>query len=427
MKKFTPLLLATLVLFACKKNHDVTPPPPVQSDTTFSSNLIYLASAGTIQRETLKDIEFIVSEPDGKVLLDTIADVNKPVAVSVTTKKRALDLSVIRYITTLKTWSVTVHKAINLGEYSILPGSDSVPGVSASVTPPYVVGSVYYTNLPTGSNIPYQMTSFNGGSSWTYSATGPADNHLKVNYIKFANDYNYLVLPTLGLYNFRKAVNVDDTVDASSMDKCSIVDLTVPSSFNFQYISAAAYPDTTNPDKFLLIYNYASDNDTLFSAKLAYPGKKTFSKYRLSESMKNDAAAINVNYYNPWCDTISAPPFVLDDSYFSVTSAQNNNFSIQFNKIKPGYYTAFYSSTNIYLNLSASGDSTTLHPVDFVTALKSKRLAGQDLNALKAGSFTYSVGVDHGNAVPMKIPRPANGKTPYNIQPSTMTLTKTFK
>ncbi|WP_431213514.1 hypothetical protein ACQ86N_00880 [Puia sp. P3] len=76
------------------------------------------------------------------------------------------------------------------------------------------------------------------------------------------------------------------------------------------------------------------------------------------------------------------------------------------------------------LDLSTPGDSVALNPSGFVTALKSKLLAGQDPVAMKVSGITLYWSLDHDRPVAKGIAPPATHYDAKAVEPSTVSFSQ---
>ncbi|HMH20958.1 MAG TPA: hypothetical protein VK563_04245 [Puia sp.] len=368
----TALLLFSFI-FSCKKNDGnpaPTPTPPVPPVLgTMNINL----AAG--------DEEVIFSEAGGKVLLDTLPPFHNHLVATLRTDQALVDVTVIGYDSLGKNYVLTTLKGVNPSIWSTLGfGGYDAPVGDLSSTAGYMV----YTHVPDPVRLtPFLLDDYVGGfgsSGNDYSVPGS----LGLNYIRHGNsNYLYLLFPNSGLYNFHIPKGPTDTVDLSKMDTAVKLTFTKPVQYTMQPATLIGIMDTTDFTKSLFLYSGAG---YLGIPDMEYP-KKLVQKFELYTSATS-STNINVSYYSYGNTVPSALPFP-DESAYSISSTQNNNFGVKFVAPHPTYYQTTWKTSSVLWLVYASPDSTTLNPLGLLTALKSKSLKGQDLSGLSLSTFSF--------------------------------------
>ncbi|GGA83378.1 hypothetical protein [Puia dinghuensis] len=398
-----------IALFSCSKKDNTPTPPPPPADSTIHVNYIYLATAVQMQLDSVKQVEVILNEDNGKVLLDTIAAVNTNIIADLKTKAKSFDLTVVRYRPISKAFYLITEKAISPADWTLLPGSDSLVNLPPNVIPAFTPSSVNYTNVPVAQGEPYMFSTYTANTnSGHYS--NPGNGSLWIPFQKQSDDDVYLVFPGRALYNFHHMTSTSDVVDLTTMDAAVRIRLPRPAEYPNLDAFLNGFVDSSNLTKNMHLSHYISGIDTIAGADLVYPAKRIFQKYSNNFSVRDATNTFWSNYTNPWSDTVDVNPIFIDDSYYVLSAAANNNFSVSFPKTRPGYYSVDWNSPKFYWALNAPADSTPLHPLDLLTSLKSKMLAGQDLTTMKIIQFSFYYQVDqHKQLVPVKL-APLNGK-----------------
>src|SRR5579872_3390358 len=123
-----PALLLFVFLFSCNKNQDAVA-------TTNGDLKINLTTPGAVPN--INDYEIIISEPTGRVLLDTIALPNTSIVASLKTNASLVDITNVYYDLFANTYYVVTYKAVNPSTWtSIYSGSYHAPvGGSPSNVP----------------------------------------------------------------------------------------------------------------------------------------------------------------------------------------------------------------------------------------------------------------------------------------------------
>ena len=224
-------------------------------------------------------------------------------------------------------------------------------------------------------------------NSATGSQASPTNNTIALNYLNYTGNYAYLILPSVGLYNLHMQTNAIDTVDCSHLDTAIALTFNRPSPFTVSslYSSFLGIPDTTDLTKVMAFTSlYTATNRP--GVDLQYPNVPV-QKYELNVNATN-ASNDNIGYY---CYTNTIPltlPFPAETDY-SLSSTQNDNFSVSFPNAAPTYYAAYLSSPNILMAIYAPSDTTTIHPVTLLTNQKSKLLQGVSLSSLVVKTFEF--------------------------------------
>jgi len=419
-----PILLSlctAVILFSCKKAHDVISSPPANSgDSTTSTthiDYIYLASSFQENVASVKQIELILNDQSGNILLDTIAAVNTNIVTNFKTTSKTVDMTVISYQKEINEYYIYTNRGINPTAWTLLPGSDSLLGTPPVRTTPSGLqqATIDYTNVPSGQSEPYYWTTVNTYDSGYVNA---GQSNLSIPFQWSQGSYAYLLFQDLALYNLHRIGSAADTVDLSNFGAGEKVTFARGPYTQLQG-QLFGYPDTTNLGTVLTLAQFgpvfAQVGLVLYSvpgADLVYPGNQSFQKYNVDLDFFNNN--ITVSYGDPWCDSVNPNPILLDSSYYTISSSTNNNFSVQFNKQAPGFYTLLYEGNGFSWGVNVPSDSTVIHSVSYLSSLKSKMLATQDLNSINSGAFRFSYNINENQLVPTSIPL---GLTNYQAPP----------
>ena len=366
MKKLVTLVLSVclLSLLACHKDSSRPPTPPTDSTTTGSLKINLAVSENS---------ELIISEPGGKILLDTIPPSNINLSISLKTNATLVDFTSITagigqyFITTFKAANPTTWTNTFITQYLAYP------------TPPPPTGNdtILYTNTPP--LIPSSIQLFtSGGTNVNFAIT--SNYTLQATYAGQPGRYTFLCFPELGLYRLYPTKTVHDTVDCSVMDTDISGNYNTSSYFTFSDQSIYGFPESTDLTSGIQLYYNNSPNLPQF----LYPPKvlQKYTALTYFNGSNNDICR-SFTYGNtvPSTVTYPVPP--------SITSTQNNNFSLNLNTAKPTYYYTVWKSPTINWTLYSSPDSTTLNPVNLLTTQKSKLLQGTSLSSLTLTEFNY--------------------------------------
>lgn len=376
MKLFTlSALTLTLFLSSCGKHDNGVPPivDPPQLATININLAITPVAAG--------DIEVIISESGGKVLLDTTGPINNSLVAALHTNQKLLDYTEIAYNSTASQYTVITYKAVDLSNWTLLSQTGygvPIPSPSSSSQ-----ASILYTHVPFNQGLPY-LNDYVWSNGFSQISASPGSYGFS--YTQNAtNNYLYLLFSGTGLYNFHIPKGLTDTVDLSHMDTAVTINFKVPAGYTVSNSLLTGIMDTTDFGKSVMLYNrliYTGQPDMVYPRKLVQ-------KYEASVYAANGAGQNNFSYYT-YGDSIPAtlPIPNLSEAY-TISSSKNTNFSVKFGSANPSYYSSYWKSTAINWTLNCPPDSATLNPVGLLTSLNSKLLKGQNLSGLAAFGFHY--------------------------------------
>jgi hypothetical protein len=391
-----PLLF--LIIFSCKKGSDKPATDPRKPDTTLFVNLMFIASTRLQQKDSVRNYELIVGDGSGTTLLDTIATVNTGVYAGLHTGKTTLTITSIYYAASYKVFRITTNTMIKPGTLDFVPGSDSTPYLPPpSPTPLTGVGDVFFKNMPSQA---YGMTIESYyGSPGTYQ---PDPYDIRYSYFQSPATAVCILFPYLGQYKYHVPVSPHDTVDLSTMDQSVKVKFNVQPQYSnpiYQGVSLTGYPDTSSNRSMSIwqpIITATLPNNPGWD--LAYPGQNIFKKYRFD--YVNQTANAVVIYTDHWCNTVPVSPLLIDETYYTVASSQNNNFSINFLKGNPGTYITDWKGTSFTWQFTVPSDSTTLHPLADLSSMNSQFLKGQNLSSMSASDLIFGYQYSQGKFSP---------------------------
>jgi hypothetical protein len=396
MKLKLTLSLAILSLLASCSKHNSTGPPTTTPPPTNPTPPVTMKLNLTT---SFPNEEIIFSDSGGKVLLDTMSPFPSPLVATLQTAQNLIDLALITYDTSQSNYQIVAYKAIDPSKWTSLEGTGYYHNYYPRLSNPVYIGPVVFKNTP---SVPtdYAMVS-DYVSSLSVTESVPAPGYLEVVYPQAVpTNYTYLILPSTGLYNFHlpPPQTQPDTADLAVMDTAVTINFTKPAACVLNNVSLYGILDTTDLSKSIFLYNKIIGQPI---PDLEYPQK-------LVQEMECYVSASyvgggGVSYYSYGKSIPTNLPFP-DPSSFSITAAQGNNFSFSFPSGNPSYYNTQCNTAKISLSLSAPGDSTTLDPQAFLTALNSKMLQGQDFSTLKITGydFTTLTGLDYSGLVDLE-------------------------
>jgi hypothetical protein len=190
-------------------------------------------------------------------------------------------------------------------------------------------------------------------------------------------------------------INASDTVDCTHMDTAIFVTFDRPEPFFIEpgYDTLIGIFDTTDLTKVIGMTDFSLFAGLPTDVDFEYP-KIPVQKYELSLTAINGSKNDTLHYYGISNTIPKTLPLPLEAD-FDISSANIDNFSVTFTGNKPSYYFTLLGSRNVSVTIYSCPDSSTMHPVSFLTGLKSKLLQSADINSL----FLDEFGVDNVNGM----------------------------
>jgi len=374
-------LVLTFFVLSCKKNN--APPSNGGSPgktTTLTDSIVVSLVFQTAATEPY-DYELIISEPGGKVLLDTQSAFNTTVNATLYTAQPLLDLTTIRKLTD-SFMTVYTYKGVSPAQWhSLQLYMFYSAGNEGNTTP----ATITYTNMPSLSPS-NPAINFMFGDPLPLSYTGgDANNTLTLNYDMAAGKYAYLLLPTQGLYNLHIPASTQDTVAISQTDTTTSLSYTLPTGYSFVSSTLVGIQDTTDNTKCLqLTYQLLTFPPGI---QLELP-PMPFEKYsgEVDASLSSSEGASYTYYGDSLQLTI---PYFTPGSY-TLNSTDQNNFDPVFSTTSTRYMTNWSINPYITFNIYSSPDSTE-HPSALISTIasRSKFLQGISVSNLTLNSFSY--------------------------------------
>jgi hypothetical protein len=405
--RIKPLTLVTILfLAACHK--DTTPPkPPVTSPVDSSKTTVPPGTVNINLKSNLPydssnaNFELIISEPGGKVLLDTIAPANAPVKAALKTNARLFNLSVIDYQPRDTCFFVDSYNGVNPSDW-VMTGPGSYLISWSTSYPPVTTAQTVVQNFP--SSAIYNSTLvksfiFNTSGYGFYNNVSYTGTTLQLGYQRYHGFYNYFAAAGMGpgLYKLYIPTSDKDTIDANHLDTLVAMNFNRagvdPYTVELVGTLFHAIPDTTNFQTMIDLISLFTPS-TFPQADLLYP-REHMQKYQLWLSAYNSVND-NLRYYS-YSNTVPAAPVFPALSSFSVNSMQNDNFSISFSGSKPSYCETYWKNAKVKYWLYSSPDSSTVHPLTILNSQNSKMLNGVILSDLtiKGVSFENTDGLNY--------------------------------
>ncbi|MFT3747322.1 MAG: hypothetical protein QM768_03360 [Agriterribacter sp.] len=328
--------------------------------------------------------ELIISTSNGKILLDTVTDINTSTPLSFKSPESRVNVTTIGYNKQLSKYEIQTYKGVNPNQWDTLSFG---LGHRMDLNPGNLVSSTLtYNNVPHTTGMPY----LNSYASYLGSGYFLSYSEATINaeYYKCANTPVYLLLPSSGLYSLNYPAKNPDTINIQKMDTAVQVKFQGIKDYNIAYVDLLGLVDST--DIFSVNYLYNSPaivhNNTV-NADLLYPGKY-FQTYQLTLSVFGNSQGVSHFSYGDSVRTVLNLP---DKSNYNITSSSYDKFAVQFLNTAPAYYSTTWNLDNIQWTIFASPDSSAIMPFGMMNALQAKSfyLKSLNLNNLKLTLFTF--------------------------------------
>lgn len=392
------LVLALLTGYSCQKNNTTTSTPTGPLNVPDQDIALNLTYSETIDTNKNDQWEIIVSEPAGKLLLDTVCSVNTKITANLHTNSYVVNLTCVSYTSLFDDYSVVSYRNVNPRNWTYLPYPYNV-GVMGD-TLPQSIRTTYYTHPPALGT--FESTDFNdilvSDYTWALGLAGVANYQpgdatyqpgglLTVTNFTHADNPVYTLFPQLGLYNFHiPPTTGNDTVDLTHMDTAVMVNYALPSSaYSLSNRSLNGYADTTDLNKSMILF---STSGTLgqYPVDLEYPatGVQAYWLNLQATSTANDY----IQYIGYGPKIPSSIPW-LSAADYTLQSDLQDSFAVSFGP-KPTFYNTTWNSGKINFVLYSAPDGTTLHPYTWLTHLGSKLLKSQSIPSITLESFYFA-------------------------------------
>lgn len=368
--KFILGLLLVTTLFGCDEENT---PMPDQTISDFNFSFRY----DPVQ-ENVKEYELLVSQKDGKVLLDTLIATRTKHALKVKSNDSKLNVTLITLDEANKNrYAIRTYTQVNPDNWHIIDGFSTV------VKDETVNGEIRYTNIPYESRAFFRTKQ----SNWTgLSWPKPADNYLIALYLRVQpTDLAYLLLPSHGKYMFTEVTSGLMTVDFSNASTSTKRKYNRPSNISKFRTFLYGYPkagDYTKQQELFMSDHMPSDE-----YDLQFPST-VIEEFEL-DVYYTDADGYQHRYNYIGSDVPETMPFA-SKSNFMVNKLDFNDFQVTFTEDKPSTYFTYWISTDANLNASwyiySSPEETSYNPKQILEDLKPKLLTGKILPPFKLSS-----------------------------------------
>ncbi|WP_162054555.1 hypothetical protein [Pontibacter pamirensis] len=381
--------LSLLLLFssACDKEKDAEPAPqPEAKENSFNFRF-------DPHPEGTEEFELIVSQKDGKVLIDTLIAARVHHELKVKSNDTKLNITTMYVEPIRQRTEIRTYVQVNPDNWHI----DERVEESAKNEPEQ--SYVNYSNVP-----PYTNTEiiFSGKQTGGWGAEYNGNSRiLRVQYNRrFPTDLTYLLLPELGKYIYAEVTSPETDIDFSGAATAAKHVYNKPAGVKNAYSEVYGYTNAGEYSKWTMLYygNGAHDYDLLFPPV----GMEEFqTTYRYT-----DAEGYSHLYRN-FGTSIPADMGFLAESGFTVTRNEFGNFQIMFGEDKPSAYKilGYSQSLNTVWHIMLSPEETAFKAKSFLEGLGAETLKGKDLSTfslvqlstLNAKGYTHQTMHDYLN------------------------------
>jgi hypothetical protein len=392
LRTYLLMTMAVLCLAACSKSGPKPNTPPGNTDSTTTTGTLNinctLPFAGA-------QTELLVSEPGGKLLLDTVATSAGPITAALKTNDTIVDVTLVETSNYASNITVDTYKSINPSRLSSLVMGNypiSYPRAPSDATE----SAIYYYNLPAiqpaylippnmNANIFFTNYPFNYYSSFSEMQY---ENTVRVDYDNYIGNYAYFLLPQLGLYSLHMQQNQTDSVDCSQLDTATLLTFNRPTPFTTISGSSTLF-GIMDTSTFTKVIDFRDYQQLAMISGVDYEyAPIPVEKYEMNYfAGYPNGDVVNYYAYTPKLpQTLPLP----QESNYTVSSAQQDDFSVTFSNFKPSYYQVTLSDSLVGYTIWMSPDSANIQPVPFLTNLKSKLLQNSSLNSLQLNRFAFA-------------------------------------
>ncbi|HEV2478471.1 MAG TPA: hypothetical protein VGS79_02355 [Puia sp.] len=386
------LSLGLLSLAACHKDKASLALPALDSAGISKDININLTYRDTQDSAKNDQWEVIISEPAGKVLLDTISPVNTALSAHLHTASYVVNATYVFRGTTYNTYSVTTYRNVDPRSWTAMPAPYLSLILGDTISPSERI--TYYTHPPYLSN--FEGTDFNdiivSDYTWALGLAGnpdyqPTDPTYQpgglLTVYNWAHGGNpvYTLFPQPGFYNFHTPpATGNDTVNLTHMDTTIKVNYRVPASYSIFFNTLLGYADTTNLNRSMTLFINEYIGGNPYPADLEYPPTGV-QAYDLDLEASNSATGEFIAYLN-YDTRVPSSVNWLTSADYTLNANLQDSFNIHFNGVKPTFYDMKWRSGKIEFEMYSAPDDATLHPYTWFTHLGSKLLNGQSIPSL---------------------------------------------
>jgi hypothetical protein len=331
--------------------------------------------------------EFLISTPDGAIILDTIANTNSLSTFECYTDEQKLDLTFIYYHPVEAKFIAGTFRNVDPRDWDQLeiPVFGHLNFNKPSSTSPSSRAKVNYTNPPPYSGSPYFYP--NSFTLLSFNST-----KIVAEYTRRKDVPAYLLLPDQGLCKIHIPKSDNDTIDLTGMEKA------VRTPFDFKSPQIGSYAilygitDTADRSKDIELYNYSINTKIPDLLYPIYP----FQKYDLLVGATSTSNEFFTLY--SYDDTIPKVYNLMTSADYALRSSSNDNFSIDFTGATPFYYMTQWSNSELEWSVYSPVSLNNFNATAMLNKMKNKLLNGINTSTIRlnylmmerSGNMDYS-------------------------------------
>lgn len=362
-------ILLTGTLFSCSKKSDPVP-ELIKPDPTYDFSFRYDPQITGIQ-----SFELIITQLDGKILLDTLVATNTKHALQVKTKDTKLDLTTVAVNPANNSYIIRSYLQVRPDNWDIVSNPQHPLSTQTSS------GIVRYINVPFGRNL------------FSTQQIGPVfsrseNNAIIIEYRRLIpNDIAYFLSKNAGKYIFTQIESAQHQVDFSEAKEVSKKTMPVPAGISNYDSHLFGYPKTGDYSKKILLHEselppttnydvlYPSTNIEEFDLVVGYTDQQGY-----SHSYSYLGRSIPSEFGFKERSNFEVKSFTIDELQLAFGSDIPNT-SISLWQARHGAFTGYWQ-------VLAPSQVTAFKPKAFLEKLNAQLLKEKDLSLLKPSSIT---------------------------------------
>ncbi|WP_162426840.1 hypothetical protein [Pontibacter pudoricolor] len=356
---------------------------------------------------SITEYEVLISQQDGKLLLDTLLSSSVPVhTLQVKSEQQKINITTVTKYTDIDPAYFVVNSFIQVdpNNWQISDAFENFD-LEKTYSSSTKSRSVIRYTLPVDNTVsePYNGKYFAATNNYGFSSI-QSSGVLSVNYDRtMPSSMTYLLLPELGKYFFKEVSSGDVIVDQAEAGNVVKHNFILPQSFTFHSVNLFAYQQADSYTDPLELYNTGSirsnyPNFDKPSHHLMYPSQ-IFKEYELRVGLVDENQNLYL-FYNIVKDIPTDLNSVTKPNY-SIVNKTFKNFSIEFPKEKPTYYSLILTSerSKLYSTwlVQLPADITSFNAEEFLYNLSPKLLKNEDLSTFSPNriSLTSAAGYNY--------------------------------
>ncbi|RDV10747.1 hypothetical protein DXT99_25915 [Pontibacter diazotrophicus] len=367
-KLYLLTLLLTLALTSCKEAEGPAPQPELKLPAV-TFNFRY-----DLVPYEAEEFELIVSQKDGKVLLDTLIAPRVRHELVVESEETKFDVTTIYLDPTSKKYSMRTYVQVNPHNWHVTDYFGFYTGGASEAC------EIKFTNVPPPVVSSYHL--FKGKNPGGQTSNGWDDEgNLVIGYNRFLPaDTVYLLMTQVGKYIFAPVTSELTEIDFSEAKPVVEHRLNVPAGMAWQGYSLDGYLSKGNYIHGLLI-------DFGLGEEVQYPST-LIEEYLLTVDYY-DAEGCWHKYHHIG-ESVPTDLGYLTESDFAIAKAEFNDFQIRFKEDMPTSYYMEWGSEELKVNwrIYLAPEQTTFKPQDYLQSLSVGYLKGMDLSGFTLKDLT---------------------------------------